>query len=84
MAGFLLQATAHKNRGEARSGYEMDARFDKNASEVTSSGALSGLGSEAFFVWTQRGFNSGAVPSTQFDTTVLERIVAYNEKACMK
>ncbi|MEV0247891.1 hypothetical protein AB0H76_14960 [Nocardia sp. NPDC050712] len=58
LAAFFLQTTTHKNIGEARSGYEMGVRFAKNASDVTSSGALPGMGSEAFFVWTRRDFDA--------------------------
>lgn len=64
MAGLLLQATVHKNRGEARSGYEMGVRFGKNASDVTSSGAVSGIGSEAFFVWTAREYDADGFLNT--------------------
>lgn len=52
--------------GSARSGYEMGVRFAKNASDVTSSGPLSGLGSEAFFVWTKREYDAGGTLNSAF------------------
>lgn len=64
LAAFQLETTVHKNRGEARSGYERGRRFAKNASDVTSSGAVAGLGSEAFFVWTKHDYSATAALNT--------------------
>ncbi|MGX1806570.1 hypothetical protein ACWIGI_12705 [Nocardia sp. NPDC055321] len=64
LAAFALQAVVHKSAGEARSGYEMGVRFAKNGSAVTTGGGVSGLGSEAYFVWTKRDFDPTAMLNT--------------------